>query len=53
MKNFPSHTPRALEEAARFHDIQQRAKAASPVSTGRDILRAPVEGLGGLCRDPL
>jgi len=32
---------RAVEEAAKLRDIADRAKAARPVDTGRDILRAP------------
>lgn len=32
---------RTVEEAARFKDVADRAKAARPVDTGRDILRTP------------
>lgn len=35
---------KTLEEAARFKDISDRAKAARPVDTGRDILRSPITG---------
>lgn len=32
---------RTVEEVARFKDVADRAKAARPVDTGRDILRTP------------
>lgn len=35
---------RTVEEAARFKDVADRAKAARPVDTGRDILRSPITG---------
>lgn len=46
---FPNVNSQAVESAARLHDVQERARAASPVSThGKDILR---EGWGGLRKD--
>jgi len=43
-KPIPISTPRTLEDAAHFHDIQQRAKLARPVEQGRDILEStPVD----------
>lgn len=35
---------RTVEEAVRFKDVTDRAKAARPVDTGRDILRSPITG---------
>lgn len=34
-----------LEEAAKTHDVTQRAKAAQPINAGRDLLRRPVDGM--------
>lgn len=44
MDHIPTHKidrSKTLEQAARLKDIADRAKAARPVDTGRDILRAP------------
>jgi hypothetical protein len=35
----------AVENAARLKDVSDRAKAAHPIETGRDILRRPVDGM--------
>ena len=51
MDRIPNHKidrSRTVEEAARLKDISDRAKAARPVDTGRDILRTP-----GALRDVL
>lgn len=39
---------KALEQAARFKDIADKAKVARPIDQGADILKAPREGHGGL-----
>ena len=47
MDRIPPHKidrSKTLEEAARFKDVADRAKAARPVDTGRDILRSPITG---------
>lgn len=38
MKTPKIDQSKALEEAARFQDIRERAKAVTPVQVGRDIL---------------
>lgn len=53
-KPIPISTPRTLEDAAHFHDIQQRAKLARPVEQGRDILEStPVDTGRSLLGRPL
>ena len=36
---------KALEQAARFKDITDKAKVARPIDQGADILRRPVDGM--------
>lgn len=39
---------KALEQAARFKDIADKARVARPIDQGADILQAPRAGLGDL-----
>jgi hypothetical protein len=40
MKKDETHfSPKRIEEAAKVHDAITRAKAVSPVTSGRDILK--------------
>jgi hypothetical protein len=48
MNRIPNHRidrSKAVEEAARLKDVTDRAKAARPIDTGRDILYRPLDGM--------
>ena len=38
---LPRATSKTIESAMRLKDVTDRARAARPVETGRDILRSP------------
>lgn len=45
--SFPKPTSKTIENAARLKDVADRARAARPVDTGRDILRVPDDPISG------